>query len=301
MRPFRFGISAPRVPSRSEWLELARKAEGSGFSTLLLPDHLGTPSPFPLLATAAEATDELRLGTLVISNDLRHPLHVAHDAATVDILSNGRLELGIGSGWSKPEYELLGVAYETPARADGLRRSLAIMRQAWAGEPSYTLGFETIPAAPTPVQRPHPPLLIGGHGDAILSLAAEQADIVGFTGLTWNGSSLQPTGVSVETIEERVGFVQQVAGQRFEHLELNALVQVVIPSDDASVAESQLASFLGVDQTVVSDSPFALVGDVDRMSDKLLGLRERLGLSYIVVFEPAFATIAPVVARLAGT
>ncbi len=302
MRPFRFGVSAaaPMLdPTAAGWRDLGRKLEDLGFSTLLAADHLALASAFTPLVVAAGATTELRVGTLVINNDFRRPLRLAQEAATVDRLVDGRLELGLGSGWNKPEYDLLGIDYDpAPLRAERLHHALRTMKQAWAGELRVGTGERSRPAVVPPAQQPHPPIQIGGHGDALMTVAAAEADIVGFTGVTWRQDRLVPTGVSVEAIEERVSFVRSAAGDRAGQLELSALVQRVDTSGGREVLDELAAS--GLDPQAVDDSPFFLVGPPERLTEKLLGLRERLGISYWVVFQPALEAIAPVVAELAG-
>jgi len=249
-------------------------------------------------------TSTLRVGSLVVNNDLFHPLRLAQEAATVDLLTDGRLELGLGSGWNKPEYELLELSYDRAAqRAARLADAVAVMKAALAGETllAGAPGGQSIRVVPEPAQRPHPPLLIGGHGDTILSLAAAEADIVGLTGLTWTGASLAPTGASTDALAERVTFVRDRAGSRFGDLELNILTQVTSIGADAAPTLVQLASRLGVKEELVRDSPLTLIGSVPEVVDKLVANRERLGISYVVVFDTAIDNMTPVVAQLAGT
>jgi probable F420-dependent oxidoreductase len=299
-RPFRFGVNTTEIQSRATWQERARRLEAEGWSTLLVPDHLGGVSTFVPLVSAADATTELRVGNLVINNDLFHPLRLAQEAATVDLLTDGRLELGIGSGWNQPEYELLDVAYVRPAqRAARLGEALATIKSAWTGETRLP-GTETRAVLP-PLQRPHIPLLIGGHGDKILTLAATEADVVGFTGLTWTGSSLAPTGAAVDTLAERVRFVRDAAGDRFDDLELNILTQVVSIGGDTRTRIMELASTLGTEPELVRTTPLTLIGSVPEVVDKLVATREQLGISYVVVFDTAMDQMGPVVAQLAGT
>lgn len=302
-RPFRFGVNTNGIESRTAWQERARRLEGDGWSTLLVPDHLGGVSTFAPLVSAADATSALRVGNLVVNNDLFHPLRLAQEAATVDLLTDGRLELGLGSGWNKPEYELLGLSYDRPSqRAARLRDALAIMKSAWAGQTLLAggPGIGNVRAVPEPAHRPHPPLLIGGHGDTILTLAAAEADIVGLTGLTWTGTSLAPTGASTAALAERVAFIRDRAGDRFADLELNILTQVTSVGGDAQATVSGLASSLGVDEELVRESPLTLIGSVSEVVDKLIATRERVGISYVVVFDSAIDDMAPVVQRLAG-
>jgi probable F420-dependent oxidoreductase len=302
MRPFRFGVSAsPSMddPAAAGWRALARKVEDLGVSTLLMADHLGMASAFAPLVVAAGSTERLRVGTLVINNDFHLPLRLAQEAATVDRLVDGRLELGLGSGWNKPEYDMLGIDYDpAPRRAVRLGEAVRTMKQAWAGEIRAGSGEGSRPAVPAPAQQPHPPIQIGGHGDAILRLAAAEADIVGFTGLSWRGDRLVPTGVSTATIEERVAFVRSAAGDRAEQLELSALVQRVNTGGGREIRDELAA--LGLDPGVVDDSPFLLVGPPAQLTEKLLALRERLGISYWVIFQAALDAFAPVLTGLAG-
>jgi probable F420-dependent oxidoreductase len=303
-RPFRFGVNTTAIGSRAAWQERARRLEAEGWSTLLVPDHLGGVSTFVPLVSAADVTSTLRVGSLVVNNDLFHPLRLAQEAATVDLLTDGRLELGLGSGWNKPEYEALGLSYDRPRqRAARLGQALEAMNSAWAGQtllPGAPDGGSTR-AVPEPAQHPHPPLLIGGHGDAILGLAAAEADIIGFTGLTWTGTALAPTGASTDALAERVAFVRDRAGARFGHLELNILTQVTSLGVDAEATVARLASSLGVAAELVRDSPLTLIGSVPEVVDKLVATRERLGISYVVVFDTAIDDMTPVVARLAGS
>ena len=303
-RPFRFGVNTTSIESRASWQERARRLEAEGWSTLLVPDHLGGVSTFVPLVSAADVTTELRVGSLVINNDLFHPLRLAQEAATVDLLTDGRLELGLGSGWNEPEYQLLDVAYDRPAqRAARLVQAVATMKSAWSGESRLpgVEGADGERAVLEAAQRPHIPLLIGGHGDQVLTLAATEADIVGLTGLTWTGSSLAPTGASVDNLAERVRFVRDRAGDRFDDLELNILTQVTSIGGDTQTTVMELASRLGTRPDLVRTTPLTLIGSVPEIVDKLVANREQLGISYVVIFDTAIDDMAPVVAQLAGT
>jgi probable F420-dependent oxidoreductase len=296
--------STTSIESRTIWQERARRLEAEGWSTLLVPDHLGGVSTFVSLVSAADVTSELRVGSLVINNDLFHPLRLAQEAATVDLLTDGRLELGIGSGWNRPEYELLDITYDRPAqRAARLQDAVTTVKSAWAGEVRFPAAGATegTRAVLDVVQRPQIPLLIGGHGDVVLTLAATETDIVGFTGLTWTGSALAPTGASVDALAERVRFVRDQAGDRFDELELNILTQVVSMAGDTQSTVAELASTLGTEPDLVRTTPLTLIGSVPEVVDKLVAIREELGISYVVVFDTAIDDMAPVVAQLAGT
>ncbi|HEY7296270.1 MAG TPA: LLM class F420-dependent oxidoreductase [Dehalococcoidia bacterium] len=310
VRPFRFGASVWRAGSRAEWVAKARKLEDLGFSTLLIADHLveDLPPPFVPLIAAAEATSRLRVGTLVLNNDFRHPLLVARDAASVDLLTEGRLELGIGAGHARSEYIRTGLPFDPfPVRAARLAESVMIVDRLLAGElvsfsgEHYRLEEQRI--YPTPVQRPRPPLLVGGNSRAVLTLAARQAEIVGFTGFgQTRAERVVPSGFTAAATAERIGWVREAAGARFDRLELNALLQAVVVTDDREAAAASLNERLpALSSAEILDSPYLLLGTVEQMVEALRCRRERFGFSYYVVFEPAIDVLAPVVARLAGS
>lgn len=308
-RPFRFGASVWRADSRAEWAAKARTLEDQGFSTLLLPDHLrDVLSPFAPLLTAAEATQRLRVGTFVLNNDLRHPLLVAREAAAVDLLSDGRLELGVGAGHARSEYLAAGLAFDPfSVRAARLAESVAILGRLLAGETvsfsgeHYRLHEQRV--YPAPVQRPRPPLLVGGNSREVLTLAGRQAEIVGFTGFGQTRSErVVPSGFTAAATAERIGWVQEASGDRFADLELNALLQAVEITNDRAAGAAALAARLPeLMPDEILDSPYLLVGTVEQMVDDLRRRRERFGFSYFVVFESAVDAFAPVVERLAGT
>lgn len=308
-RPFRFGVSVGRVASRAELVATARRLEQLGFSTLLLADHLlDALSPFAPLATAAEATRRLRVGTFVLNNDLRHPLLVAREAAAVDLLSEGRLELGLGAGHARSEYIRAGLAFDPFAvRAARLAESVTVVGRLLAGETvsfhgeHYRLDGQRI--YPNPVQRPRPPLLVGGNSRAVLTLAGEQAEIVGFTGFGQTRTErVVLSGFTAAATVERIGWVREAAGERFDRLELNALLQAVeVTEDRASVASAWTERLPGLTPNEILESPYLLIGTVDEMVEALHRRRERFGISYYVVFDAAVDAFAPVVARLAGT
>jgi probable F420-dependent oxidoreductase len=308
MRPFRFGVSVWTAGSREEWRAKARRAEELGYSTLLVPDHLAAIFP-PLvpLISAAEATTRLRVGTLVLNNDFRHPVLVAREAATIDLLTDGRLELGIGAGHMRSEYEQAGIPLDPAGtRIDRLTESVAIIKGLLAGETVTFSGQHYRVAGhtghPTPVQQPHPPLLIGGNNRRVLELAGREADIVGFTGFGQTAAgTIKLSAFTSAGTAERIGWVREAAGDRFDQLELNALVQSVIITDDRRAAAEEATQRLpGLTPEEILDGPYLLIGTVDQIVGDLLARREQLGISYYVVFEPAMEALAPVVERLAG-
>ena len=310
MKPFRFGVNLRGASSRREWHDKARKVEGLGFSSLLLPDHLTELiAPFPALVSAAEATTRLQLGTNVLNNDLRHPVLVAREAAAVDLLSGGRFQLGLGAGSLRSEYDEAGLRFETGAtRVERLAEAVTIIKKLLRGEPvtfagqHYQVHEHTI--APLPLQKPHPPILIGGNGRNLLALAAREADIVGLSGITFRGGGTQPPDLSgwrVARLDERLRHIREIAGARYATLEICALVQRVIITDDAPAAAEELTRRwpqLTADEILTS--PYVMIGTIETIAEALHRHRERWDISYYVVQEPYLDAIAPIVARLAG-
>src|SRR5207253_1770645 len=240
MRPFRFGINVRTAASQAEWADKARKVEALGYAVLLVPDHLADLlAPFPALAAAAAATTRLRVGTAVLNNDFRHPALLAREAATLDVLSDGRLELGLGAGHMQSEYEQAGLAFDPGAlRVERLGEAVVIAKRLLEGESvtfagrHYRVTNHTI--HPLPVQRPRPPIFIGGSAPRLLALAAKEADIVGLTGIAFrrSGAVRDVSDWKAAVVDERVRLVREVAGDRFDCIELNALVQRVVVTDD---------------------------------------------------------------------
>ncbi len=310
MRPFRFGVNMWSGGSRAAWMDSARKVEDLGYSVLTVPDHLTDfLAPIPALAAAAHATTNLRVGTMVLNNDLRHPVLVAREAATLDLLSDGRLELGLGAGHMKSEYDQAGLSFDPGGtRVERLTEAVVIVKGVLAGEPFTFSGRHYRVAGhrvhPLPVQRPHPPIVVGGNAPRLLSLAGREADIVGLTGITFRQGGTQPdvSAWRPSTVDERLAIVRESAGERYEHLELNALVQRVVVTDDRHRAAQDLAKrWPSLSAEDLLESPYLLIGTVDQMVEDLRARRERWGISYYTTFEPYLDALAPVVNRLAGT
>jgi probable F420-dependent oxidoreductase len=311
MKPFRFGVNLVHARSRAEWRETARKVEALGYDTLTIPDHLTeVVSPMPALVSAAEATTALRVGTNVLNNDLRHPVLVAREAATVDLLTDGRLQLGLGAGSIKSEYDEAGLRFDPgKIRVERLAEAVEIIKRLLAGDSvtfagqHYRVTGHTI--APPPLQKPHPPVLIGGNGRQLLALAAREADIVGFSGITFRQGGAVPPDLSAwraAAIDERVQFVRDMAGERFPALELNALLQrVVVTGDRRKAAEELTSRWTELSADEVLESPYVLIGTVDEIVADLRARRERWGISYYIVREPYLDAFAPIVARLVGS
>ena len=308
-RPFRFGVQLTGAPDRSTWVELARRIEGLGYATATMPDHFGDQlAPVPALQTLLDATTTLRVGALVFDNDYKHPVVLAKELATMDVLSDGRIEIGLGAGWMESDYTASGIPYDRPGvRIDRFTEGLAVLRGAMADGPfSFAGKHYTITdydGRPLPVQRPHPPILIGGGGRRVLSIAAREADIVGINGSLGAGAIVPEVLLSMsrEAVTERVGIVRDAAGERFAAIELNIRAFFVSVTDDPGSVIDGLVSMFGVTGELAATSPFTLIGPVSAITEEALRLREELGFSYIVVGQNDVDAFAPVVAALAGT
>ena len=306
--PFRFGVQASKTNTRDLWVDLAHRCEDKGYSCLTMPDHFDDQlAPVPALMTAANVTTTLRIGALVWDNDYKHPAVLAKELATMDVLSDGRLELGIGAGWMISDYEQMGIPYDAAkVRIDRFVEGLKVIKGAMAEGPfSFSGDHYTITdynGTPKPVQAPCPPILIGGGGKRVLSIAAREADIVGINATMSAGVVGLHTfsTMTAEVVDEKVAIVREAAGARFNDIELNVRAFLVNITDDAKQAASGIASMLGVEQQMVEDSPFALVGPTSKLIEDLLERRERWGFSYVIVGADDVDLFAPVVAALNG-
>jgi probable F420-dependent oxidoreductase len=315
-RRFRFGVGVTQAPSASMLRQDAQRIEGLGYSTALLPDHLAeyTPlAPLPAATAIAAATDHLRVGTLVLANDFRHPVQLARDVATLDLVSDGRFELGIGSGSLRSDFEATGLPFERASvRLERLRESVTVLKRLLEGD---TVTFEgehyrvhDLEGRPKTVQRPRPPLLIGGGGRRMLEFAAQEADIVGIVprleerAVDRAGESVRAMwGSTPAATEEQIGWVRAAAGHRLDGLEIQAFAMVVVVTPQRRAVAEQLAPNLGLGPDDVLQSTMVLVGSVDEIADDLVERRERWGISYVVVPQASYEAFAPVVGRLAGT
>ncbi len=307
-RPFRFGIQASSAASAAEWVELARRAEGNGFSCLTMPDHFGDQlAPVPALMAAASATTSLRVGALVWDNDYKHPVVLAKELATMDLLSDGRLELGLGAGWMISDYEQAGMAYDpAPVRIDRFVEGLTIIRKAMSGDTfsfkgtHYTVSGHA--GRPLPVQRPCPPILIGGGGKRVLGIAGRKADIVGINATMHEGRVGPGTfaTMTAAAVDEKVGFVTAAAGARLASIEMNIRVFMPKVTDQRDKVLADLSAGLGWPVDQLTETPFALIGSPAKIVDDLLARRERWGFSYVIVGPEEIDSFAPVIAELAG-
>jgi probable F420-dependent oxidoreductase len=307
-RRFRFGIQIPTASSGEEWAALARKAEDLGYSTLFLPDHFGDQlAPVPALAAAAAATTTLRVGTLVFDNDYKHPVVLAKELATIDVLSGGRLEVGLGAGWMRSDYEQSGIAYDKPSvRVDRFEEGLAIITGLLGPDPVTFSGTHyqvtAMDGLPKPVQA-RPPVIIGGGLKRMLTIAGRHADIVGINPTIPNGAidaDAARSGLAAAT-DEKLAWVRDAAGDRYDELEINLLNFACIVTDDRAQVAQDFAPLFGISPDDLLEFPHALVGTVDEICASIEERRQRYDASYIVVQHEAMDAMAPVVARLAGT
>ncbi|MBT3246210.1 MAG: TIGR03621 family F420-dependent LLM class oxidoreductase [Actinobacteria bacterium] len=307
-RPFRFSIQASVPRPAAEWRELGRRAEDLGYSALSVSDHLDTEmAPLIALAVTAEATRNLRLTTLVLSNDFRHPAFLAKQAATLDLLSDGRLELGVGAGWKTSDYEQSGIPLDRPGiRIERLTEAITVLKGCFADGPfdfdgeHYTIrGLDGQPAC---VQRPHPPILLAGGGRRMLTLAAHQADIVGLNASLHAGVIDHNAGPSATTdaTDQKMEWIREAAGDRFNQIELQTRVHVSSITDDHEGIADLMAPALGISPEEALASPHVLVGSEGQCVETLLAWRERWGLTYIGLNEDSMVEFGPVVEALTG-
>jgi probable F420-dependent oxidoreductase len=302
-------VEEHRAVSAKEWREKARLVESIGYSTLFLPDHFGDQlSPIAGLMAAADATTTLRIGSLVFDNDYRHPVVLAKEAATVDLLSDGRLEFGLGAGWMASDYEQTGILFDSPGtRIERMAEGLEIIKGFFAGGSLSYAGkhykVAGVDASPSPVQRPHPPIILGGGGRRMLSLAGREADIVSINYKLTEGRvnrTLVRTGLA-EATDEKLGWVKEAAGDRFSQIELCATVFVASVTDDRDGVAAALAAGIGSEAKEVLDMPHFLIGSIGQMIEDVQARRERFGISYVVLPDSATESLAPLVERLTGT
>ena len=307
-RRFRFGAQLSFAGAGEEWVAKARRVEELGYSTLSVPDHFDDQlAPFPALTAAAAATTTLRVGTLVLGNDYRHPLLTAKEAATVDVLSGGRLELGMGAGWLRSDYDQSGIALDRPGvRIDRLEEGLAVVKGLLAGGKfSFSGTYYTVsghPGTPPPVQRPRPPILVGGGGRRILALAGREADIVSVNFDLRSGAIGTQVGATATAgaTAEKLRCVREAAGDRFDDIELSHTAYLSMVTEDRDAVAGGLGSGFGLDAAQVLGMPNFLIGTVVQIADELERRQDELGFSYVVVGGECYEAMAPVVARLAG-
>jgi probable F420-dependent oxidoreductase len=314
MRPFRFLATVDGWPSFAELTAQARQAEAVGCATLVLPDHLIEQyAVIPVLGMVAAATERLRVGSFVLNVSLRHPAVLAQELATLDALSGGRVEIGLGAGWNKPEYDAIGIPFEpTGARIRRLAEAVAILKGCFAEGPfSFAGSYYTITdheGVPSPAQRPHPPLFLGGGGKRLLTLAGREAQIVGLAPRLVQGDRprVDAWSLTAAATEEKIGWIREAAGDRFGELELNTYptggptVVTDHPQAEARRRADRIRQQTGVELTVeeILDSPHEFIGSVKDLTRKFTDLRERFGISSFLIDD--LDALAPLVEELAG-
>ena len=306
MHPFRFAVQQGSARSGEAWAALARRAESLGYDVLVMPDHLGSQlSPIAALAAAAAATTRLRVGAFVFANDYRHPLILAREAATLDFLSGGRFEMGLGAGWMTGDYRQLGMTYDpAPRRIDRLEEAIPLIKRLLAGETVSHRGehyrLDGASVGVEAVQKPRPPLAIGGGGPRMLKLAAREADIVGLVpGFDARGRVHVREATETATAE-KIALIREAAGERFDRLEINLwLGDAGLVGGGNSLLMSMTAAARWA-PTAIYGSPYVLYGTLRSTREQLLRRRDRLGISYYTVPSRAMESMAPLVETLSG-
>lgn len=309
-RGFRFGVQVSKAATAQEWAELARRVEGNGYDVLTMPDHFTDQlAPMPALMAAASATTTLRVGALVFDNDYKHPVVLAKELATMDVLSNGRTEIGVGAGWMISDYEEAGIPYDSPkVRIDRFEEGLAVIKGTMGQGPfSFSGDHYTITnynGHPKPVQQPLPPILIGGGGKRVLTLAAKEADIIGING-TLTAGVVGPEALSTmtaESVDDKVNIVAEAAraAGRLAEIEMNIRTFFVKVTNDREKTVDGISQMFGVSHDMIDSSPFALIGSVESCIEQLQERREKWGFSYTIVGGENIDECAPIVAALSG-
>ena len=290
------------------WAATAQRVESLGFSTLFVPDHFGDQlAPIAAITAAACATTTLNVGALVFDNDYRHPVTLATEMATVDVLSGGRVEFGLGSGWMASDYAGSGISYDAPkVRVERFFEGVEVIQGLWSGEPVNFAGEHYTITDLTGLPKPHrpggPPLLIGGGAPRMLRFAGAHADIVGVNPSIHSGAidAHAARDAAADRFDQKVEWVREGAGDRFDDIELNVLVFMVSVTDDARALATTMAPMFGISEDEFLQSPAVLAGTEDEICAHLERRRDRWGLSYAVVQADAMEAMAPIVARMAG-
>src|SRR5258706_2796962 len=306
-RPFRFAVTARFAGTGAKWRDVARRAEDLGYDVLLVTDHMGPQlAPIPALMAAADATTRLRVGSFVFANDSRNPVMLAKEVATIDVLSGGRIEVGIGAGWKTGDYRELGIAYDAPAvRVSRLEESVVLLKRLLSEEQvDHTGEHYTVRGAkviPRPLQRPHPPLMIGGGGPRALRLAAQQADIVTFRPQVNASGPPRLDAITEKALTDRRMRFRTAPGERAERVQLNVFVFDAAVTDRGRSLMAAVSGYLLRAANGLVRSPIVIYGSRASLRQGLLERRQRLGISYISVPGNAMREFAPIVAELRGT
>jgi probable F420-dependent oxidoreductase len=307
MRPMRFATQSGGAPSAQEWIDRAKRLETLGYHTLAMPDHMvgGAWAAMPSLAVAAAVTQKLRVGTLVVDNDFRNPTVFARECATVDVLTNGRFELGIGAGWLDRDYQSTGIPFDRGrVRVARLAEAVTLIKRLFTEEQITFRGryynVEMAECRPKPVQQPYPPFLIAGGGPDILALAGREASIVAIVpaGITGSGK-IPPENFTLDTMRRQIGLVRSAAGARFGEIELSMLLDCSL-SDDRDKAIAELAEKGKVEPDAVRNNAYRGIGTLRDIRDHILRVRDAIGVTYFCLRGPDVESLGPIVGELAG-
>jgi probable F420-dependent oxidoreductase len=307
-RRFRFGVEMMGPFDGMSWTDSAHRLESLGYSTLFVPDHFHEGlGPITAMTAAALATTTLKVAPMVFNTDLRHPAVLARELASIDIVSAGRLEVGLGAGYNPLDYRRSGIAMDPPkVRVDRLIEHAAVLKALWSERPTTFDGdhyqIEDLDGTPKPFTPGGPPLLVAGGGRRMMRFAAQHADIVGVNvHLPSAPDEASARDALPASIDEKFAWIRDAAGDRFDDLEFNAWLSVGRVTSDTSKLGERLSTAFGAPPAEVLESPLVLAGTIDEIADQLERRRERWSYSYIVVPQPATEDFAPIVARLAGT
>lgn len=308
--PFRFGVTLLRAASRQAWVARVHQVEDLGYAVLQVPDHLGNQfSPTLALMAAAEASPTLRLGTLVLDINYRHLALLAKEVATLDLLSEGRFELGLGAGWIARESQMTGIPFDPAGQRVGrLEEAVHLLKGLFSDGPMIFAGryysLNEFEVFPKPIQHPHPPLLLSGGGKRMLSIAGRFADIITLNPpVASDGNSIDMAEATADATAQQITWIREAAGDRFAEIEIGNFVIGGVKTEREQRLDPRIAAAFRSRSTGEQQAPqgiYTLLGSVDQICEQVLANRERFGISYISVLEQDIETFAPVVARLAG-
>ena len=306
-RRFRFGVQLATATSAADWTAQVRRADKLGYDSVLIPDHLGLLAYGPAISMAAGVSARLRFGTLVLQHPLRHPVLVAMEAATLDLLTDGRFELGLGAGGSElRDYMASGIPFALAAtRVGQFEEGVQIIKRLLGQEPVTFHGahysITDLDGQPKPVQQPHLPILIGAGAPRMLRLAAREADIVSMLlRMLPGGGAFDVTEFSAEAYRRKLDIVRASAGDRAADLEFNVLVQRFAITNDPAKEAASISERWGISVDDILDSPYVLIGTPEQIIEVIQERRERFGLSYYVVFDRWIDDFVPIVRALSG-
>jgi len=306
-RPMRFATQSGSAPSGQEWIDRAKRLEALGYDTIAMPDHMigGAWAAMPTLAVAATVTRKLRVGTLVVDNDFRNPTVFARECATLDVLTNGRFELGIGAGWLDRDYQSTGIPFDRGrVRVARLAEAVTLMKRLFTEEKVTFAGeyyrVEKAECRPKPVQQPYPPILIAGGGPEILALAGREANIVAIVapGITGSGK-VPPENFTLDTMREQIGLVRDAAGVRFGEIELSMFLDCIL-TDDREKIIADMAEKAKVEPDAVRNSAYRGIGTLREIRDHIVHLRDAIGITYFCLRGPDVERLGHIVGELAG-